>query len=52
MTKSALKLAHRSDLESQLTLLASYQSIAQRMDDHFEGISALEENRSPNFKGR
>jgi enoyl-CoA hydratase/carnithine racemase len=49
MTKSALKMARTADLSSQLELLASYQGIAQRTNDHFEGISALKEKRDGEF---
>lgn len=49
LTKSALKMGARMDLKSHLELLAAYQGIAQRTDDHFEGLKALEEKRKPNF---
>lgn len=51
MTKRVLKRAHRESLESQLDLLAAYQSMAQRMDDHFEGVDALLECRPAKFTG-
>jgi len=50
MTKTALKMARTQDLNSQLELLASYQGIAQRTNDHFEGISSLMEKRKGQFK--
>ena len=52
MTKKALKSASRSDLNSQLDLLSTFQGIAQRTEDHFEGLRALSEKERPNFKGR
>jgi enoyl-CoA hydratase/carnithine racemase len=51
MTKRILKTAHMQDLNSQLDMLAAYQSLVQRMDDHFEGVDALLEKRSPSFTG-
>jgi enoyl-CoA hydratase/carnithine racemase len=51
LTKRILKSALRRELDDQLNILAAYQSMAQRMDDHFEGVNALLEKRSPEFKG-
>jgi 2-(1,2-epoxy-1,2-dihydrophenyl)acetyl-CoA isomerase len=48
-TKSALKMGSHMDLKAHLEVLAAYQGIAQRTNDHFEGLKALEEKRKPNF---
>lgn len=50
MTKKALKHGYKGDLHSQLDLLAAFQGIAQRTEDHFEGLSAFKNKTSPNFK--
>lgn len=52
LTKRALKMGRTHDLNSQLEVLSMYQGIAQRTQDHFEGLSAMKEKRSPEFKGR
>ncbi len=52
MTKRILKSAYQKPLTDQLDLLAAYQSMVQRMDDHFEGVDALLERRSANFTGK
>ena len=49
MSKKALKISYLHDLNTSLDLLAAYQGIAQRTDDHFEAISAIKENRNPVF---
>lgn len=51
MTKRVLKSSHLRDLDTQLDMLAAYQSMAQRMNDHFEGVDALLEKRDANFTG-
>ncbi len=51
MTKKALKISHLKDLQTSLDLLAAFQGITQRTSDHFEGLDALKEKRSPIFKG-
>jgi 2-(1,2-epoxy-1,2-dihydrophenyl)acetyl-CoA isomerase len=51
-TKMALKRAHRESYLDQLDLLAHLQGIAQRTQDHDEGVKAYLEQRDPQFKGR
>jgi 2-(1,2-epoxy-1,2-dihydrophenyl)acetyl-CoA isomerase len=51
MTKKALKLGFHRDLQTSLDLLAAFQGITQRTEDHFEGLKALQEKRKPTFKG-
>ncbi len=51
MIKKAIYHAYHSDLHSHLDLLAAYQGITQRTQDHFEGLSAMKEKRKPDFKG-
>ncbi len=51
MTKKAMKQAYLNDLHSNLDLLASFQGITQRTQDHFEAISAMELKRKAQFKG-
>ena len=49
LTKSALKMGSKQDLKSHLEVLAAYQGITQRTEDHFEGLKALKEKRKPEF---
>ncbi len=51
MTKKALKQNYLHGLQAALDLLAAYQGITQRTEDHFEGLKAFCEKRSPDFKG-
>lgn len=51
MTKKAMKVGYLKDLQTSLDMLAAFQGITQRTNDHFEGLSALKEKRKPNFKG-
>lgn len=41
MTKKAIKLAHRSDMNTILELSAAYQGITQRTYDHFTALEAM-----------
>lgn len=52
MTKKALLQSFQSTMEQQLELLASYQGIAQRTNDHFIGVKALKEKSTPKFIGK
>jgi 2-(1,2-epoxy-1,2-dihydrophenyl)acetyl-CoA isomerase len=51
MTKKALKLSHLKELQTSLDLLAAYQGITQRSNDHFIGIDNLLNKKSNPFKG-
>lgn len=51
MAKKALKISYLHDLQTSLDLLASFQGITQRTQDHFEALEAAKAKRSPNFKG-
>ncbi len=51
MTKKALKLSQKAELSQALDLLASFQAITQRTQDHKEAVNALLEKRKANFKG-
>lgn len=51
MTKKAMKVSYLKDLQTSLDLLAAFQGITQRTQDHFEGINALKEKRAPKFTG-
>lgn len=50
MSKRAIQHAHKSDLQSNLDLLASYQGITQRTSDHFEALSKIKDKSQANFK--
>ena len=52
MTKKALRISYLKDLQTSLDLLSAFQGITQRTDDHFEALSAFNEKRSPEFKGK
>jgi enoyl-CoA hydratase/carnithine racemase len=52
MIKRAIRQARTAEIEGHLDLLAAYQGITQRTEDHFEGIRAMKEKRAPGFKGR
>ncbi|MDC0255085.1 enoyl-CoA hydratase-related protein [Bacteriovoracales bacterium] len=51
MTKRALKHGLKGDLSSCLDLMAAYQGISQRTQDHFEALKAFKEKRPANFIG-
>lgn len=50
MAKRAITHAYRSDLNSNLDLLAAYQGITQRTSDHFDALSAISEKKEADFK--
>jgi len=50
MAKRAITHAYRSDLYSNLELLASYQGITQRTSDHYLALEGVKENVSNEFK--
>jgi enoyl-CoA hydratase/carnithine racemase len=52
MSKKAVKISYQNDLNVSLDLLAAYQGISQRTNDHFEALKAIAENRQPKFEGR
>lgn len=52
MSKKAVKISYQHDLNVSLDLLAAYQGISQRTQDHFEALTAISENRKPKFEGR
>jgi len=50
MTKKAMKISYLSDLSTSLDVLAAFQGISQRTEDHFEALHAFNEKRKANFK--
>ncbi|MHC4698725.1 MAG: enoyl-CoA hydratase-related protein [Planctomycetota bacterium] len=51
LTKRAINAAWAADLDTQLEYEAELQAIAQKTDDHAEGITAFIEKRPAVFKG-
>jgi len=51
MAKKALKISYLHDLNTSLDLLASFQGITQRTQDHFEALDAARNKRDSKFKG-
>jgi enoyl-CoA hydratase/carnithine racemase len=51
LTKRALIHAQENSLHAHLDLLAAYQGISQRTNDHFEGLKALKNKSTADFKG-
>ena len=51
LTKKAIYQACYSPVQEHLQLAASWQGIAQRTEDHFEGLKAMTEKRKPEFSG-
>lgn len=52
MIKKAIRQARTAEISGHLDLLAAFQGITQRTQDHFEGIRAMKEKRSPHFSGK
>lgn len=52
MSKKSVKISYQHDLNVTLELMAAYQGISQRTQDHFEALAALSEKRKPKFEGR
>ncbi|MBS1972162.1 MAG: enoyl-CoA hydratase/isomerase family protein [Bdellovibrionales bacterium] len=52
MAKKAMKISYLHDLQTSLDLLASFQGITQRTQDHFEALEAVKAKRTPEFKGK
>ncbi len=52
MIKKAIRQARTAEISGHLDLLAAFQGITQRTEDHFEGVKALKERRQPHFKGQ
>lgn len=52
MAKKAMKISYLHDLQTSLDLLAAYQGITQRTQDHFEALKAAKEKRAPQFQGQ
>ena len=51
MIKKAIRQARTAEISGHLDLLAAFQGITQRTEDHFEGVRALKEKRQPRFRG-
>ena len=49
MAKRAIIHGYRNHLASQLDLLASYQGISQRTNDHFEALKSFQNKSKPDF---
>jgi enoyl-CoA hydratase/carnithine racemase len=52
MIKKAIRQARTAEIAGHLDLLAAFQGITQRTEDHFEGVRAMKEKRKPRFTGR
>jgi len=51
MIKKAIRLARTAEISGHLDLLAAFQGITQRTEDHFERVRALKEKRQPHVRG-
>jgi 2-(1,2-epoxy-1,2-dihydrophenyl)acetyl-CoA isomerase len=51
MAKKSLKISYLHDLQTSLDLLAAFQGITQRTQDHFEALDAAKNKRSAKFQG-
>lgn len=52
MAKKAMKISYLHDLQTSLDLLASFQGITQRTQDHFEALEAVKAKRPAKFTGQ
>ena len=52
MIKKAIRQARTAEISGHLDLLAAFQGITQRTEDHFERVRALKEKRQPHVKGQ
>lgn len=52
MIKKALRQARTAEISGHLDLLAAFQGITQRTEDHFERVRAMKEKRKPQVKDR
>ncbi len=52
MTKKALKQSKNAELTQCLDMLAAFQGITQRTEDHFKGLSALKTKSQAEFTGK
>jgi len=52
MAKKAMKISYLHDLQTSLDLLAAFQGITQRTQDHFEALEAVKAKRAVDFKAR
>ncbi|MFP5519962.1 MAG: enoyl-CoA hydratase-related protein [Bdellovibrionia bacterium] len=52
MAKKALKISYLHDIHTSLDILAAYQGIAQRTQDHQQAVQAFIEKRTPQFTGK
>lgn len=51
LTKKAIKSAYHSDVIQNLDLVASFQAICQRSNDHFRAINSFLNKTHPTFEG-
>lgn len=50
MAKRSIEHAYKNDLDSTLDLLAAYQGITQRTEDHFRSLDAISKKCQPQFE--
>lgn len=50
MAKRSIERAYRADLQTVLELMAAYQGIAQRTEDHFSGLEGLANKSQARFQ--
>ena len=52
MIKKAIRQARTAEISGHLDLLAAFQGITQRTEDHFKRVRALKEKRQVHKSGR